>query len=208
MLTWCIADCKKLAPIWEQLATDFANDDSVIIAKIDAEAANSKATAIAYDVKGYPTLKWFPAGSEKPESYEGGRTEEALVKFINEKAGTHRLPGGELDATAGTVDVLSDIVAKYTSYDKLAEVAEATRKSVESLKGDAQYKYAEYYVRVFDKLNSSDNYVAKELARLDGILAKGGLAPSKRDELKSKFNILRQIADAVGEKFKSAHDEL
>jgi len=61
------------------------------------------------------------------------------------------------------------------------------------LKSDAQYKYAEYYVRVFDKLSKSDNYVAKELARLDGIIKKGGLAPEKLDEFTSKINILKRF---------------
>lgn len=67
------------------------------------------------------------------------------------------------------------------------------------MKEGAQYKYAEYYVRVFDKLSKSDGYAAKELARLDGILKKGGLAPEKLDEFTSKTNILRRfIAKAVG----------
>lgn len=65
------------------------------------------------------------------------------------------------------------------------------------MKADAQYKYAEYYVKVFTKLAKSDGYAAKELARLDGILKKGGLAPEKLDEFTSKTNILRRFVEKV-----------
>lgn len=67
------------------------------------------------------------------------------------------------------------------------------KKAAEGLKEDAQYKYAEYYVRVFDKISKNEGYVAKELARLQGILKKGGLAPTKIDELTSKTNVLRKF---------------
>ena len=179
-----------------------------MIAKIDAEAANSKATADAQGVKSYPTIKFFPAGSKEAVMYEGDRTEPALVRWINEKVGTHRAPGGELDATAGTIEALDTIVAKLTGGATLADVTAEAKKSIETLTQDAQYKYAEYYVRVFDKLNTSDNYVAKELGRLDGILAKGGLAPSKRDEIRSKTNILRKFAQKAAEKIEEVKDEL
>jgi protein disulfide-isomerase A6 len=33
-------------------------------------------------------LKWFPKGSTVPENYEGGRTADDIIAFINEKAGT------------------------------------------------------------------------------------------------------------------------
>lgn len=70
------------------------------------------------------------------------------------------------------------------------------------MKEDAQYKYAVYYVKVFDKLSKSDKYAAKELARLDGIIKKGGLAPAKIDEMTAKSNILRRFLPEVlgGEK--------
>jgi protein disulfide-isomerase A6 len=150
-------------------------------------------------VSSYPTIKFFPKGSTEPEAYNGGRTESDLVTFLNEKAGTHRVIGGGLDATAGTVEALDILVAKLTGGSSIAEVAAEVTKAAADLKSDAQYKYAEYYVKVFDKLSKSDSYAAKELARLDGILKKGGLAPAKLDEFTSKTNILRRfIAKAAG----------
>ncbi|KAM4056136.1 thioredoxin domain-containing protein [Hirsutella rhossiliensis] len=208
---WC-GHCKNLAPVWETVATDYANDAQVVIAKVDAEAVDSKAIAEAEGVSSYPTIKFFPAGSKEGVVYKDNRDEAGLLDYINEKAGTHRVAGGGLDAVAGTVASLDTLVAKLVGGDKLADVAATVKKEAAKLSKDAQYKYAEYYVRVFNKLTSNDGYAAKELARLDGILSKGGLAPTKRDELQRKTNVLRKFvkeaAEKVEEKAGEVKDEL
>ncbi|KAI7782055.1 disulfide-isomerase erp38 [Diaporthe eres] len=202
---WC-GHCKNLAPVWEQVAEDYENEPNVLIAKVDAEGENSKVTAKAQGVTSYPTIKFFPAGSKEAELYSGGRTELDFTTFLNEKAGTHRAVGGGLDRYAGTVEALNAVVDKFTGGTSiLADSLAEAQKQAEELKEQAQYKYAEYYVRVFDKLKSNDGYAAKELARLDGILKKGGLAPTKLDELTSKTNILRRFVD---EKIEQIKDEL
>lgn len=187
------ADCKTLAPIWEKVAHDFANEAGVLVAKVDAEGENSKATAQAQGVTSYPTIKFFPKGSTEPEAYSGGRTEADFVKFLNEKAGTHRTVGGALDSTGGTIAALDAIVSKFTGGASLADVAAEASAAATELKGQAQAKYAEYYVKVFDKLKKSEAYATKELARLENILNKGGLASDKLDEFTSKTNILRKF---------------
>ncbi|KAJ3521547.1 hypothetical protein NM208_g13242 [Fusarium decemcellulare] len=204
---WC-GHCKNLAPTWEDVATDFVNDKNVLIAKVDAEAPNSKAVTEQQGVKSYPTIKWFPAGSKEAVAYEGGRSEQDLVQWINEKAGTHRVPGGGLDAVAGTVESLDSLVAKITGGTALAEVVTEVKKEVEGLTDAAQQKYAEYYVRVFDKLSQNDDWASKELTRLDGILSKGGLAPAKRDQIQQKTNVLRKFVQKAEEKIEEIKDEL
>lgn len=180
-----------------------------MIAKVDADSDGSKATAQAQGVSSYPTLKFFPAGSKEAEAYGGGRSEEDFVTFVNGKAGTHRKAGGGLAATAGLVDLLNVVVDKFNAGQAaLADAATEAKKEAESLKEGAQYKYAEYYVKVFDKLSKNDNYVSKELARLEGILAKGGLQPTKLDELTTKTNILRRFTEKVQEKVEEVKDEL
>lgn len=190
-------DCKSLAPTWEALASDFSSESGVLIAKVDAEAENSKATAQEQSVTSYPTIKFFPKGSTEHEPYVGGRSEKDFVDFINEKAGTYRTVGGGLNAKAGTIDVLDSIVAKFTGGAGIAEVAAEASKAASELAESAQHKYAQYYVKVFDKLSKSEKYVEKELARLDAMLHKGGMAPAKVDEFTSKTNILRRFQEKV-----------
>lgn len=178
-----------MAPIWEDLANDFARDPSVVIAKVDCEAENAKAIAKAQGVTGYPTIKFFPKGSKESVPYEGARSEDAFVDFLNEKAGTHRVVGGGLDDKAGTIPTLDSIVAKYMSSKSFAKLSEEVQKVAKSL----QDQYAQYYIRVTDKLKDGEGYVTKELARLSKVLAKGGLAPEKIDDLIARSNILRQF---------------
>jgi protein disulfide-isomerase A6 len=81
---WC-GHCKNLAPVYEELAQNFAHSDKVQIAKIDAD--DHKELGRRYGVQGFPTLKWFDGKSDKPEDYNGGRDLESLSKLITEKTG-------------------------------------------------------------------------------------------------------------------------
>lgn len=186
-----ILDCKSLAPIWENLANDYAAEQNVSIAKVDATAENAKFTAEDQGVKSYPTIKFFPKGTSTPVDYDGGRSEQDFVTYLNEKAGTHRVVGGGLDAKAGTIDILDTIVGKLTTGGSLATISREATKAAKGLQG----KYAQYYIKVFEKLGKSQDYVEKELARLEGLIEKGGLAPEKVDDLVSRSNILRTFSE-------------
>lgn len=76
---WC-GHCKQLAPKYEELAKIFAGEKDVVIAKVDA--ADYGDLANRYDVTGYPTLKFFPAGSSEPENYEQGRKRDSPTQPI------------------------------------------------------------------------------------------------------------------------------
>jgi thiol-disulfide isomerase/thioredoxin len=51
------------------------------IAALDATTANE--IAARYEVKGYPTIKYFKKGSKTPEDYTGGRTADAIVEYVS-----------------------------------------------------------------------------------------------------------------------------
>ncbi|EAW13090.1 protein disulfide isomerase family protein [Aspergillus clavatus NRRL 1] len=197
---WC-GHCKTLAPVWETLALDFVLEPNVVIAKVDAEAESSKATAKEQGVTGYPTIKFFPKGSTEPEAYSGARSEEAFIEFLNSKTGTNRAVGGGLNTKAGTVAALDELVAKYVTSRNAKSLVADVKKAAKGL----QDKYAQYYVKVADKLSQNEEYATKELARVKKILKKGGSAPEKIDDLVSRSNILRKF---VGEEQIDAKDEL
>ena len=184
-----VADCKSLAPVWEQVAADYASEPNILIAKVDAEAENSKATAQDQGVNSYPTIKYFPKGSTNPEPYEGGRTEQDILSFMNEKAGVHRTIGGKLDEIAGTIPSLDTIVGRLAGGESIASLSQQIAIAAKASKD----KYAEYYIKVSDKLSKNAGYTEKELARLQGLIKKGGLAPEKIDDLTSRSNILRRF---------------
>ncbi|KAI5841356.1 thioredoxin-like protein [Morchella snyderi] len=184
---WC-GHCKALAPTWETLATNFKEESNVVVAKINCDSPSGKASAEKYGVSSYPTLKWFPKGSTVPVDYEYGRTEEHLTEFINDNAGTHRAVGGGLKETAGRVKALDEIVAKIAKGKEASFV-----KEVEDAVKGLEDKYASYYARVLAKVAKNADYVEKELNRLQGMITKNGLIPSKRDDLTIRQNILKQF---------------
>ncbi|KAK8188874.1 thioredoxin-like protein [Phyllosticta capitalensis] len=181
---WC-GHCKNLAPIWETLAQDFKSDPEVVIAKVDAESPNSKAISEEFGVKSYPTIKFFKKGTAVPIEYTGGRSEISFLSYLNDEAGTHRAPGGGLTPLGGTIEAFNAVIEK--AQDNWAEGVDEAKK----VAAEADGRYKDYYVRVFEKLSANKGYVDKELTRLSGLLKKGGLAPEKRDDLTARTNILR-----------------
>jgi len=79
---WC-GHCKSLTPVYEQLGQKFANNDKVVIAKIDATANDIDHPAV--HVQGFPTILFFPAGDKAtPLTYEGGRDLDSFVEYLEE----------------------------------------------------------------------------------------------------------------------------
>lgn len=104
---WC-GHCKTLAPVYEQLASDFAfAKDKVVIAKVDADA--EKTLGKRFGVQGFPTIKFFDGKSEKPEDYNGGRDLESLTEFITKKTGIKPKKG---KAPVSHVNMLTDTTFK------------------------------------------------------------------------------------------------
>jgi hypothetical protein len=65
----------------------------------------------------------FPktAKTEPVEYDSGDREEKAFVEFLNKHAGTHRLPGGSLNADAGRVPALDELVKKIVATTSKSE---------------------------------------------------------------------------------------
>ncbi|XP_045904159.1 protein disulfide-isomerase A2 [Micropterus dolomieu] len=76
---WC-GHCKELTPIWDQLGEKYADNDDIIIAKMDATANEVESVVI----EGFPTLKYFPAGGKEVVDYTGKRDLETMSKFLDD----------------------------------------------------------------------------------------------------------------------------
>lgn len=78
---WC-GHCKKLAPEWASAATSLKG--KVKLGAVDATQFGELAGR--YGVKGYPTIKYFPAGAKlDAEEYDGGRTASDIVAWAESK---------------------------------------------------------------------------------------------------------------------------
>ena len=197
---WC-GHCKNLAPTYEKLGHAFANEPSCVITKVNAEEHSE--LGAKYDVKGYPTIKFFPAGKDKtPVDYEGGRSLEDFVMYLNEKCGTKRTPDGKLMEEAGVVAEFLPLVRQWNAAKEDKERKDVKKKfKAEADKGlktkEVPYyaRAVEYYLKVLDKsLSKGADYPAKEMARLQRLLQKEEtVAASKVDDMTLRVNILRSF---------------
>ena len=71
---WC-GHCKKLAPIWEEVATRLVGE--INVAKVDGSQDRSLSTR--FDIKGFPTVLFLRQG--KVYKFRGPRTADNLVEF-------------------------------------------------------------------------------------------------------------------------------
>ncbi len=74
---WC-GFCKKIKPIWEELALGVESDPDYNVAHIDCTEHKEKCNE--FDVKGYPTLKLLKDG--KVVDYDGPRETADLLEFL------------------------------------------------------------------------------------------------------------------------------
>jgi len=82
---WC-GHCKKLEPVFKKVGKKFKDDKRVVIAKMDATANDVPNSA--FKVEGFPTIYFKPAGTNTPVKYDGGRTLDDFVEYINKEVNT------------------------------------------------------------------------------------------------------------------------
>ncbi|KAI0053547.1 protein disulfide isomerase [Auriscalpium vulgare] len=85
--SWCVCGhCKRLKPTWDTLAERYTSvKDRLVIAKMEAPE-NDLPPSVPFRVAGFPTLKFKPAGSKEFLDYDGDRSLESLVAFVEENA--------------------------------------------------------------------------------------------------------------------------
>ena len=78
---WC-GHCKHLAPVWDELHE--MHSSKLNVGKVDCTSDQGRALCQEYEVRGYPTLMYFPTKDDENGryyKYAGPRTVEAIEKF-------------------------------------------------------------------------------------------------------------------------------
>lgn len=187
---WC-GHCKKLTPIYEQVGATFKNDKNCVVAKVDAD--DQKELGGRFGISGFPTIKFFPKGDTSAVDYNGGRSEEDFIKYLNEKCGLKRISGGGLSHDAGRIDSLDILAAKFMSA-----AAEREAVATEAAEATADLdKMGQYYHKVMMKvMEKGDEFIATESTRI-GKLLESKLSEKQRDSLSTRSNILGAFASSA-----------
>lgn len=183
---WC-GHCKSLAPKYEQLAKAFAGESEVVIAKVDATEEQDLASR--FEIGGYPTLKFFPAGSAEGEPYEGQREVEAMVDFINSRAGTLRNSDGTLKPSAGRVASLDELIVS-AGHKVDAALVNSLKLVAAGLDGKESV-FGKLYVNAAEKiLAKGTDYITSENQRLTKMIGGSNVKPDSKTSFLLRRNIL------------------
>jgi len=118
-----------MTPAWTQLADDYAASSSVLIADADC-TADAKELCEKFEVRGYPTIKYFVDGDmTEGEDYSGGRDYDSLKKFVEEKLEVKC----DINDPAGCTDKEKAYIEKMKA--KPADERKAQLVRLETMKG-------------------------------------------------------------------------
>jgi len=114
---WC-GHCKSLAPEYAKAAQALAEDNSEVkLAKVDATI--HKKWAEKFEVRGFPTLKFFKKGV--PQEYSGGRTADTILEWVEKKSGPAAKDLVTKDAAATFIEANKVVVIGFFTDLESAE---------------------------------------------------------------------------------------
>lgn len=115
---------------WDKLGDEFADSSSVLIGDADC-TASGKDLCEKYEVKGYPTIKYFVDGDTKGADYQGGRDFDSLKKHVVDKL--------EVKCDVSSPDACDDKEKKYIDKMKSKTAADRAKqlKRLDGMKGNS-----------------------------------------------------------------------
>ena len=112
-----------MKPAWDQLGDEYESSGSVVIGDADC-TASGKELCDEFEVRGYPTIKYFSAETgEKGDDYQGGRSFDALKKHVEDNLEVKCL----LSDDTGCTDKEKEFMGKWKEKPKADITAQLDR---------------------------------------------------------------------------------
>lgn len=80
---WC-GYCKSFEPIYKEFAEKVKSNENVVVAKMDG--TSNEAPSDSFEWSSFPTIFFIKAGERNPTKYEGSRTVDGLMEFLEKNA--------------------------------------------------------------------------------------------------------------------------
>ncbi|CUM65295.1 uncharacterized protein PRCAT00002930001 [Priceomyces carsonii] len=216
---WCV-HCQELEPIWNELADKvFVNDELEIqFGRVQTNEVDADELTKRFRIESFPTIIFIDPqnfiddkGTIAQDNYDGERSLEALVRFVNDKSFLHRKTDGQLDESAGRINKVDLLIndklrAKGKEkeairiLDKLNQILSMKDEVVSEEKQfqSNDFSMEHYYRKLLNKIiNGDDGHFSKEYSRLNKLLKdqRQNLHPKAIDSMQKRANILNQFVN-------------
>jgi len=175
---WC-GHCKKMRPDWDRIASNNM-DKSIAIADVDC--TENKDLCSKFNVRGYPTLMYFPPGSSEPIEYDSSeRTFEKMSEWISSETSI-KCSKMSLDECDDEEQEFMKIIDTMKTEERVAELEKMkkmisdTEKEHDALLETLQKQFAESN----EKLGSLKKTTKKKIKLINNFDA---TPTKKKDEL-------------------------
>merc|ERR1711963_120243 len=171
---WC-GHCKALAPEYAKAAGILAEKDSPIkLGKVDATQEGPLAEK--FEVRGYPTFKFFRNG--KPMEYNGGRTADTIISWVEKKTGPVAATLADVDAAKKFVEDNELAVigffaeaegAAAKAFLEVAGAMDDLKFAIGNADIAAEHKVSGDAIVLFKKFDEGRNDLTEGLTDVDGV---------------------------------------
>ncbi|KAL8449339.1 hypothetical protein Emed_003220 [Eimeria media] len=80
---WC-GYCKSFEPVYKEFAEKIKSNENVVVAKMDG--TTNETPLESFEWNSFPTIYFVKAGEKSPMKYEGSRTVDGLMEFLEKNA--------------------------------------------------------------------------------------------------------------------------
>mmetsp|Transcript_4020 Transcript_4020/g.6325 ORF Transcript_4020/g.6325 Transcript_4020/m.6325 type:complete len:141 (+) Transcript_4020:217-639(+) len=123
-----------MKPAWDQLGDEFAASSSVLIGDVDCTASGEELCQ-TFEIRGYPTIKYFYDGDSKGEDYQGGRDFDSLKDFVVENLEAKCDVKDGKDCSDKEKAYIEKMKGK-TSDDRVKQITRLEKMAGESMKAE------------------------------------------------------------------------
>lgn len=177
---WC-QHSKRWLPHSRTVATSLVAEPNMSLAIVNCESYDEFCNK--FEIKSFPAIRLFTGGNIIP--FEGARSAQNVLDFINDNCGTEREIGGLLNDTAGLVSEAAPIVQEFlTSEEGRAAVIE----KMKAVPG------AEFYVKVMERfMNGGITQIRNDMGKMAAMLGQRKAGWQGLDSMKRRYNIFAQF---------------
>lgn len=186
-------NCAVMASVMRGLGAQYATEQNIMIAKVDAMAEHQLSARFGVDQLTLPAVLHFAAGSDHPKIYSGSGSKEALMEYIE----SH-----EDVVKEGQVPELREMVMRFLlSKDKPGreQLRKETSAQVNELRSE-MVLYGESYVSVMERLltpSKAESWLKKQKAKLIATRADDTQSEVKRQKARRQLNVLEDFDQAL-----------